>query len=81
MLRAIVATLPDATRALEQTTAAETAFNLERQAEFVRNREQGVLIRTATMEARSNFDVIGSAQRELESLIGTPVELPLGEVA
>lgn len=80
-LRAIVATLPDATRVLEETTAAETAFNLERQREFARNREQGIVIRTAAMEARANIDTIDAAQRELDALIGSPVELQLAECA
>lgn len=80
-LQAIIATLPAATRALEQTTSAEAAFNAERQSEFVRNREQGIAIRSAAMEARSNFDAINVAQRELDSLIDTPVELPLDDVA
>ena len=79
-LQAIVATLPGVTKKQEETTAAETAFNRERQAEFVRNREQGIAIRTAAMEARSNFDAINAAQRELDGLIG-PAELPLAEVA
>lgn len=80
-LRDIVATLPVAAKKLQETTSAETAFNAERQAEFVRNREQGIVIRSAAMEARANFEAIGTAQRELDSLIDTPVELPLGEVA
>ena len=80
-LQAIVAMLPDATRALKETTAAETAFNLERQREYARNRDAGIVIRTAAMGARANFEAIGTAQRELDSLIDTPVELPLGEVA
>ena len=80
-LRGIVATQAETLRALEETSAAETAFNLARQAEFIRNRDAGNIVRSAALEARYNFDAIGTAQRELESLIGSPVELPLGEVA
>ena len=80
-LRAVVATQAETLRALEETSAAETEFNLERQREYARNRDAGIAIRSAAMEARANFDALAVAQRELDSLIGTPVELPLGEVA
>ncbi len=80
-LRAVVETSPDVIKKLDETSAAEAEFNLERQREFARNRDAGILIRSAAMEARANFDGIAVAQRELDSLIDTPVELPLGEVA
>jgi hypothetical protein len=80
-LKAVVEASPDVIKKLEETLAAETEFNLARQVEFVRNRDVGFAIRSAAMEARANFDAIAVAQRELDSLIDTPVELPLGEVA
>ena len=80
-LRAVVATQPEALRVLEKTSTAEIEFNLARQAEFLRNRDDGIVIRSAGMEARANFDGIAVAQRELDSLIDTPVELPIGEAA
>lgn len=70
-LRGIVATKADALQELERATQAAADFNRDRQIEFKRNREDALRVHGETHMARTNFDNIAAAQRELDDLMGT----------